>query len=198
VGIFTNLFRGEMIDKSLHFYLLTPMRREVLLAGKFIAGLIATVVIFTIGTAFQLAAMFWQYRGETLTTYLHTVGWEHIGAYLGVTALACAGYGSVFLAAGLIFRNPIIPAALVLVWESANVFVPAAMKKLSVIYYLQSLCPVVAEPQNNMSLPLRLLMASSEPPGTAFALGGITLLVISLLIFAAWKARGLEINYGTE
>src|SRR5712672_687243 len=33
-GIFLNLFRGEMLDKSLHFYLLTPMRREVLLAGK--------------------------------------------------------------------------------------------------------------------------------------------------------------------
>ena len=30
VGVFTNLFRGEMLDKSLHFYLLTPVRREVL------------------------------------------------------------------------------------------------------------------------------------------------------------------------
>ena len=34
VGIFTNLFRGEMIDKSLHFYLLAPIRREVLVAGN--------------------------------------------------------------------------------------------------------------------------------------------------------------------
>ena len=36
-----------MIDKSLHFYLLAPIRREVLLVGKYLAGLIATVVIFT-------------------------------------------------------------------------------------------------------------------------------------------------------
>ncbi len=28
VGIFMNLFRGEMLDKSLHFYLLSPMRRR--------------------------------------------------------------------------------------------------------------------------------------------------------------------------
>ena len=34
VGVFTNLFRGEMLDKSLHFYLLTPLRREVLAIGK--------------------------------------------------------------------------------------------------------------------------------------------------------------------
>ena len=40
VGIFTNLFRGEMLDKSLHFYLLTPVRREILLAGKYLAGLL--------------------------------------------------------------------------------------------------------------------------------------------------------------
>ena len=76
--------------------------------------------------------------------YLHGAGWHHIAAYLGVTALACLGYGSVFLAAGLLFRNPIIPAATVLLWESANLFLPAALKKISVIFYLQSLCPVVA------------------------------------------------------
>ena len=29
VGVFMNLFRGELIDKSLHFYLLAPIRREV-------------------------------------------------------------------------------------------------------------------------------------------------------------------------
>jgi ABC-type transport system involved in multi-copper enzyme maturation permease subunit len=198
VGVFTNLFRGEMIDKSLHFYLLTPMRREVLLAGKYLSGLIATVVIFSGGTALQLLAMLWQYHGPIAAAYLHGAGWGHIAGYLGVTALACAGYGAVFLAAGLVFRNPIIPAAIVLVWESANVFVPAALKKLSLIYYLQSLCPVVAEPQNDMSMPLRLLLSASEPPGTGAAICGIGVVTLSLLIYAAWRARKLEINYGTE
>jgi hypothetical protein len=198
VGIFTNLFRGEMIDKSLHFYLLTPMRREVLVAGKFLAGLIATVVIFCGGTALQLAAMFWQFRGPALAQFLHTQGWAHIAAYLGVTALACAGYGSVFLAAGLLWHNPIIPAAIVLLWEGANVFVPAALKKVSVIFYLQALCPVVAEPQNDMSLPLRLLLAVTEPPTAAVALLGLLALILCLLFLAAFRARKLEINYSTE
>src|SRR3954454_6057214 len=30
VGIFMNLMRGEMLDKSLHYYLLAPVRREFL------------------------------------------------------------------------------------------------------------------------------------------------------------------------
>jgi hypothetical protein len=112
--------------------------------------------------------------------------------------LACAGYGSVFLAAGLLWRNPIIPAAVVLIWESANVFVPAALKKLSVIYYLQSLCPVVADPQSDMSLPLRLLLSATEPPGAPVALAGLVALIIVVLVLAALRARKLEINYSAE
>ncbi len=46
LGIFMNLFRGEILDKSLHFYFLAPIRREVLMVGKFLAGLLATCVIF--------------------------------------------------------------------------------------------------------------------------------------------------------
>ena len=39
LGLFTWLFRGEIVEKSLHYYFLAPMRREVLVAGKFLAGL---------------------------------------------------------------------------------------------------------------------------------------------------------------
>ena len=28
MGIFSNLFRGEMLEKTLHYYFLTPIRRE--------------------------------------------------------------------------------------------------------------------------------------------------------------------------
>ncbi|MEA2173686.1 MAG: type transport system permease protein, partial [Blastocatellia bacterium] len=31
--IFMNLFRGELVDRSLHFYFLSALRREVLVAG---------------------------------------------------------------------------------------------------------------------------------------------------------------------
>jgi hypothetical protein len=46
LGIFMNLFRGEILDKSLHFYFLAPIRRDVLMVGKFLAGLLATCTIF--------------------------------------------------------------------------------------------------------------------------------------------------------
>jgi ABC-type transport system involved in multi-copper enzyme maturation permease subunit len=49
--IFMNLFRGEVVDKSLHYYFLCALRREVLVAGKYISGLVASIVLFTMTTA---------------------------------------------------------------------------------------------------------------------------------------------------
>jgi ABC-type transport system involved in multi-copper enzyme maturation permease subunit len=198
VGVFMNLFRGEMIDKSLHFYLLAPIRREVLVVGKYLAGLIATVVIFTSSTALQLWILWLHFDRAAIDEYLRGPGWPQAAAYVGVTALACLGYGSVFLAAGLLFRNPIIPAATVLLWESANLFLPAALKKISVIFYLQSLCPVVAPPGQDMSAPLALLVSSAEPTPPLLAIGGLIALTIVVLVAAGFRARKLEINYGTD
>jgi ABC-type transport system involved in multi-copper enzyme maturation permease subunit len=198
VGIFMNLFRGEMIDKSLHFYLLAPIRREVLTLGKYLAGLIATAVIFTTSTALQLWALSIHFDSRAIDEYLRGGGWHQIASYLGVTVLACVGYGSVFLAAGLLFRNPLIPAATVLLWESASLFLPAALKKISVIFYLQSLCPVVAPPEKDMPALLSLLISSAEPPSTAVAIAGLLALTAEVLVIAALRARTLEINYGTD
>jgi ABC-type transport system involved in multi-copper enzyme maturation permease subunit len=193
-----NLFRGEMLDKSLHFYLLAPMRREVLLAGKYLAALVAATTIFLTGTALQIAALSWHFDPGAVGEYLRGPGWGHIGAYLGVTVLACIGYGSIFLLSGLVFRNPIIPAAGVLLWESINLFLPASLKKISIIFYLQALCPVVASPDRGLSLLQRLLISSAEPPAAWVAIVGLVAVTAAVLVLAGRRARRLEINYGTD
>jgi hypothetical protein len=198
VGIFVNLFRGEMLDKSLHFYLLTPMRREVLLAGKYLAGLLATVVIFTASAGLQLFALLWRFDHAIIAEYLSGPGWGEIFSYLGVTVLACVGYGSVFVAAGMFFRNPIIPTAIVLLWEAANIFLPAVLKKISIIFYLQSLCPVVAPPDVKLPAAWKLLISNAEPASTLGSIIGILLFTALVLVAAAFRARTLEINYSTD
>jgi hypothetical protein len=198
VGVFTNLFRGELLDKSLHYYLLTPLRREVLVVGKYLAGLIATTVIFTTSTALQLWTLSWHFEQSEISAYMAGSGWSQAFAYLGVTVLACVGYGSVFLAAGLLFKNPIIPAAAVEVWESLNIFLPAALKKVSIIFYLQSLCPIVASPDPNMNRFLKLLVSAAEPVSAPVAIIGLLAVTAIVLMLAGRLARGLEINYSTD
>lgn len=198
VGIFMNLIRGELLDKSLHFYLLAPIPREWMLAGKFLAGLTAAVVIFVGSTALQLAAMFWQFDHATVTAFLGAAGWSQQMSYLGVAAVACVGYGSVFLLAGLLFPNPIVPATGMLLWESVNLFVPATLKKLSLIFYLQSLCPVVPPPDATLPPALVALISPAEPAGAALALLVVACLSVVLLGIAARRAHRLEINYSSE
>ncbi len=198
VGVFTNLFRGELLDKSLHYYLLTPLRREVLVIGKYIAGLTATTVIFCTGTVLQIWALSLHFEKSEIADFLNADGWSHIAAYVGVTAAACLGYGSVFLAAGLLFKNPIIPAASVEVWESLNIFLPATLKKVSVIYYLQSLCPIVAQPDENMNRFLKLMINAAEPVSAPVAIIGLFVVTGLVLLLSGRLARRLEINYSTD
>jgi ABC-type transport system involved in multi-copper enzyme maturation permease subunit len=199
LGIFMNLFRGEMLDKSLHFYLLTPVRREVLMLGKYLAGLLAATVIFSVSTALQLFALLLQFDASTIAQYLdQNHGVSQMAAYLGVTILACIGYGSIFLAAGLLFRNPIVPAAAVLIWEAANPVLPALLKKISVIYYLKSLCPVEMSLDPGMPPLFALLVSNPEPVSRYIAIFGLLALSVVVLFAAGKRVRRLEINYGAD
>ena len=197
VGIFMNLIRGEMLDRSLHFYFLAPIRREVLMAGKFIAGLLAATVIFGTSTILQLVALYCDFDPPTIQEFVFRGdGLHHLFAYLGVTVLACIGYGSVFLAAGVLLRNPIIPAAVMLVWESINSFLPAFLQKLSVIYYLKSLCPVEVPPQ--VPPPFALLAVNPEPVSALIAIPSLILLSALVVLWSGYKIRRLEISYSTD
>src|SRR5205085_2881079 len=103
---------------------------------------IAASVIFVAGALLAFAAMVWPHDAIEVQSYWNAGGMSHAFWYAAAAAFACVGYGSVFLAVGLYVRNPIVPAALLLAWESANGILPAALQKLSILYYLQSLCPV--------------------------------------------------------
>lgn len=197
VGIFMNLIRGEMLDRSLHFYFLAPIRREVLMAGKFLAGLFAAIVIFGTSTVLQLIALYSVFDPPTLQEFVFRGdGIHHLLSYVGVTILACIGYGSVFLAAGVLLRNPIIPAAVILVWEAISSFLPAFLQKISVIYYLKSLCPVEVPP--NIGPPFSLLAVNPDPASPIIAIPSLILLSALVVVWSGYKIRRLEINYGTD
>jgi ABC-type transport system involved in multi-copper enzyme maturation permease subunit len=198
LGIFMNLFRGEMLDKTLHFWFLAPARREVLLAGKYVAGLIAAVLIFTCGAALCFGAMLWPQDPAQMEAFWRTQGPSHLLWYMASAALGCVGYGSLFLAAGLLLRNPIMPAVSILLWESINGILPAALQKLSVLYYAQSLCPIPAPTDRNAPLLIRLLLAPAEPPSATVAILGLLGLTALVLWAASGAVRRLEINYGND
>lgn len=192
MGIFSNLFRGEMLEKTLHYYFLTPVRRELLVIGKYLSGLIVALALFVPSAALS----FWlmgRHQGAAWSEFLqHGAGLGQMGAYVLVTALGCIGYGAVFLVAGLFVRNPMIPAAAVWVWENLNPFLPSLLKKISVIFYLKSLCPV----QINVPPPLSVLVTETDPTPAWIAVPGLLVVALLVLAYAAVSARRVEISYG--
>jgi hypothetical protein len=134
-----------------------------------------------------------------MQTYWREQGMSHLVWYVASAILACLGYGSAFLAAGLLIRNPIVPAAVLLLWEGINGFLPAALQKLSILYYAQSLCPVPAVDfdQDTPAL-VKLLLSAPEPASPAAAVFGLLAVTALVLWLASRAVRRIEVNYGTE
>jgi ABC-type transport system involved in multi-copper enzyme maturation permease subunit len=187
LGIFTWLFRGEIIERSLHYYFLAPVRREVLLLGKFLGGLLTASTLFAAGFFLSFFFIYWPHGSAGQFFMLHGPGLGQLGAYIGVTILACIGYGAVFLALSLLLRNPVIPAVIVLGWETFSPVLPSLVQRVSITYYLKQLCPVSIPADGFLSLFSTF----------AAVLGPIVLAVV-VLFFASRIARKLEISYVAE
>ncbi len=194
MGIFTRLIRGEMVERSLHFYLLAPVRREVLVLGKFIGGLITAICCFGLAIIAS-AVLIYAANGPAGLEYLFNgPGKGQLATYVGITVLACFGYGALFLALSMIFKNPIAPGIVVLGWEAINPILPAAMQKLSVIFYLRHLTPVNV-PAEGFSA---LLTVVTEPVPAWAAVFGLVVLAAVVLVFACYRSRTLQISYTAD
>lgn len=193
--IFMNLFRGEVVDRSLHYYFLSAVRREVLVVGKYLSGLVTSVVFFTATTVVAMLLLYFpHYYSQSLRYFTEGRGAGQLLAYAGITMLACLGYGAFFLVVGLFIRNPIIPALVLYGWEWLNFLLPPFLKKVSVIHYLNSLSPVPVSSVIKEG-PLAVV---AEPTPAWISIPSMLLVTLIVLMVAAYRTRHMEIRYGSE
>ena len=190
--VFMNLFRGDVVDRSLHFYFLSPVRREVLVFGKYISGLLTSVILFAGTTTATLSFLYFALGyAASVRQLLDGPGLGRALTYVGMTILACAGYGAVFLLVGLFFRNPVIPAAIIYGWEWINFLLPPLLKKISVIHYLESISPIVSP----SSTPFAII---AEPTPAWISVPGLLIMTVLVLVLACLRIRRMEIRYGAD
>src|SRR5437016_85739 len=191
MGLFTWLFRGEIVEKSLHYYFLSPMRPELLVLGKYLAGMITAVFFFGF-SVFLFFTFIYAHLGRQGHAYVFDgPGLSQLIAYLSVTLLACIGYGSLFMALSLLIRNPILPGVAVLLWETFHPVFPAMLQKLSIMFYLRQLCPVPLPPEGMLAL----FTVIAEPVSAWLAVPGLLCLSAAILVFACRRIRKMEISY---
>lgn len=191
VAIFGGLIRRETLDRSLHYYFLSPIRRELLVAAKFLTGLLVSFCLFGLSAVVSFALAYAPHESTGVRQFFFSgPGFGHLGAYLLVTFLACVGYGAVFLFFGFFFKSPALPALAVFGWESIHFLLPPLLKKASVIHYLQSLCPV---PMSEG--PFAML---ADAPNPWFAIPGLLIFAALMIFVSAMKIRRMEITYEEE
>lgn len=188
--IFTRLIRAEVQEKSLHYYFLAPLKRPVLMAGKFLAGVVAASIMLCASAGLAYVVSFLTLDAGIGSHFLRGPGLLHLGIYLGLTILGVIGYGAIFLAAGLFVRNAILPAILVFGWEWLNFLLPPALKKLSVIHYLHSLLPVPVSEG-----PLATMVSPTSP---WLAVPGLLIFAAALLVLSSRYIQTMEISYSDE
>lgn len=193
--IFMNLFRGELVDRSLHYYFLSAVRREVLVTGKYLSGLVTSIVFFTLTTVVAMLLLYLpHYYSQSLRYFTEGRGLGQLLTYAGITMLACVGYGAFFLVVGLFVRNPIIPALLLYGWEWLNFLLPPFLKKVSVIHYLNSLSPVPV----SAAIKEGPLAVIAEPTPAWISIPSMLVVTLIVLIVAGYRTRHMEIRYGSD
>ena len=193
LGLALRMVRGEIAEKTLHYPLLAPIRREVLVVGKFLAAALLAATLFSVAVTACLALMYGHMDGgrEFLA---RGEGLSHLAAYLLATLLACLGYLAVSLALSLLFKNPIVPAAVIVFWEGINGVLPVWLKRFSVTFYLKPIFPV--------ELPVEgisgLFTVVAEPTPVWLCVAGLLAFTALALAFACWRVRRLEISYAVD
>jgi ABC-type transport system involved in multi-copper enzyme maturation permease subunit len=194
LGIFSRLIRGEMIERSLHYYLLSPVRREVLLLSKFVAGSISALLLFGTAISVDFALIYAGFGAAGRDYVFNGPGLGQWEAYLATIVLACLGYGAVFLLLSMMFRNPTPAALLVWGWEAINPVLPSLLQRFSVVFYLHHLMPVNVAAKGVFAL----LTVQTEPVSGWNATLELFLLIVAVLFYSCYRIRTLEIRYTTE
>src|SRR5215813_6676435 len=187
--VFSQLFRGDILEKTLHFHLLAPVRREVITAGKYLAGVTLVATLFSVSTA---AALLLRYSGAAAFTafFFDGPGWLHLLRYVAVAILATVGYGAVFLLVGLVFKNPGVPTLFLLGWESFNFALPSVLQRFSITHYITPILPVQLDRG-----PFAIVMDQTAPiVGIPIVLAFAAVLVAIAGLFL----RTVEVTYSAE
>ena len=164
----TSLIADEVEDKTITYLFTRPIPRGAVMAGKFVAYLVATtmVVLPSVMIVYFLIAN----RGSAIATTFPALVKD-----LGVLAVALLAYGAVFAWVGARFKRPLlIGLVFVFGWEQAVLIVPGYMRRFTVAYYIQSMVPHTMPADGVMGLLQSFFADYPSLPAALAALAAIS------------------------
>jgi ABC-type transport system involved in multi-copper enzyme maturation permease subunit len=178
LGVFygTALIADEVEDKTITYLFTRPIPRGAVLAGKYLAFLLCTVLLVlpsVVVVYFVIVPMGEGSIGASFPLLL---------ADLGMLVAGLASYGALFALVGARLKKPLV-AGLVFVfgWEPWVLLFPGYLKQFTVAFYLQALVPHTMPDDGSVSAILQLFR---EVPSVPYSLAALAFIVAAGLWLA--------------
>lgn len=188
-----SVMRQDREDQTLHYLLLQPVDRWMLVAAKFLAYVVLAfgacaaslwITYLILGVprfgVSQVATDLFQH-GRFLTLIKET----------GVLLIGLVAYGAVALLMSSFFNSALF-AMILLAWEAGLPYVPSALKLWSVSHYLHSLLPERIMKQR------KLFELLGDPTSWQTSVSVLIVLSATFVILSAIIFQNRECLYGTD
>jgi ABC-type transport system involved in multi-copper enzyme maturation permease subunit len=176
LGVFygTALIADEVDDKTITYLFTRPIRRAVVLLGKYVAYLVCTwcVVLPSVVVVYFLIVPLPAVAGS----------FAAFAKDLGIIAVGFAAYGALFAMVGAILKRPLVVGLVyAFAWEQAALLMPGYLRRFTLAYYLQALVPHAMPSDGVVSL---LQAVFTETPAPAVSLAVLAATSITALAVA--------------
>jgi ABC-2 type transport system permease protein len=179
LGVFygTALIADEVEDKTITYLFTRPIPRSAVLAGKYLAYLLCTVLLVLPSVVLDYFIIVPMGDGPGIGANFPALLED-----LGMLAAGLAAYGALFGLVGARVKRPLV-AGLVFAfgWEPGVLIFPGYVRRLTVAYYLQGLVPHAMPDESSVSALLQLF---SEPPTVVVSLTALVIITVASLWLA--------------
>ena len=179
----TGLIADEVEDKTITYLFTRPIPRGAVLAGKYLAYLVATiaVVLPSVVLVWLLIAPIGGSLSESFTS---------LAKDLGMLAAGLAAYGAVFALGGARLKRPLLFGLLfVFGFENLVLALPGYFKQITVAYYLQGLVPHAMPTDSTLSAIQSIFLTM---PGLIESLLGLAVITGLCLWLSARTVQSRE------
>lgn len=184
------VIRQEMEEQTFHYFLLSPMPRWMIVAGKFSGFMLTAGPLYALSLVLMKGLLFATLgSGRGAAAYFAPKELGTLCLELLVLLVALTVYSSLFMALSNFFKN-VLYALFVYGWEISSNLLPETLRNFTISYHLKAMLPYAPADRPGFIGML------AEGPGPIQVFLVLTGVFIVCTTFSGWFATRKQCLYG--
>lgn len=181
--LYGSMVVNEEVDhKTMVFLGTAPIPKPAVVLGKFSAYAVVTAVIINAG----LIMCFLVVNIDRLNKMVNV---KSFFSFIGAGTLALIAYLALFTLMGSLMKKSIVVGILVLGWENIVQYFPGVTQKFTIIHWIKSMLPRVADGDTSL---LKVLVFRLEASSPIESLAVLMVFTAAVLAAACWVFQNKE------